>query len=79
MEVTQNKRRPVFSGQRIGKLTYGREEGGFALYHDGRKVMVFQQKGWMNNLRETPERSFSGPYKSNRFLRTQFEYHGSIE
>jgi hypothetical protein len=58
------------------KVTYGREEGGFAVYHDGRKVAVFRRKGWMNNLHETPPMTYTGNRSGNKFLRTQIEYNG---
>lgn len=57
------------------KITYGREEGGFAVYSDGKKIAVFRLKGWMNNLRETPERGYI-PGRPDNFLRTQAEYDG---
>jgi hypothetical protein len=60
------------------KITYGREEGGFAVYVNGRKTAVFRVKGWMNNLRETPERTV-GQGRPNYFLKTQYEYHGKYE
>jgi hypothetical protein len=60
------------------KITYGREEGGFAVYVNGKKQSVFRIKGWMNGLREWQGLSYTGSNKPkpNNFLRTQIEYHG---
>jgi hypothetical protein len=60
------------------KITYGREEGGFSVWVNGKKVAVFRQKGWMNGLREMPEFK-PGIGKTNRFLITQYEYNGKWE
>ena len=61
-----------------GKVTYGREEGGFSVWVDGKPVAIFRIKGWMNNLLKTPERTFS-PGKVPGFAKTQFEEHGKWE
>ncbi len=64
----------------VDKITYSREEGGFTQHINGKPVATFRIKGWMNNLRETPERSYSNAHKpSNKFYRTQFEYHGKLQ
>lgn len=60
------------------KITYGREEGGFAVYVNGKKQSVFRIKGWMNGLHKIPEfkPGQSVTSRSNKFYQTQFEYHG---
>ena len=60
------------------KITYGREEGGFTVYVNGKPQGTFRIKGWMNGLREMPELK-PGQGKVNPFLLTQYEYHGKWE
>jgi hypothetical protein len=57
-------------------IKYGREEGGFSQWVNGKKVAVFRIKGWMNNLRETPPMDYRGNKSGNNFLVTQIEYQG---
>ena len=64
------------SKSNIDKITYGREEGGFAVYVNGEKQSVFRVKGWNNKLRETPEYKPTGYKKKSSFERTQYEYNG---
>lgn len=63
------------------KITYGREEGGFAVYVNGKKQSIFRIKGWMNGLRDLPDfkPGQSITRRSNRFDQTQFEYHGKYQ
>lgn len=56
------------------RVTYGREEGGFAVYHNGKKVCIWRVKGWMNGLREWPGISHSGA--PDRFMQAQKDYNG---
>lgn len=58
------------------KITYGREEGGFAVYVNGVKQSVFRIKGWMNGLHDYQGVGYSTHRKKSSFDKTQAEYHG---
>jgi hypothetical protein len=61
------------------KITYGREEGGFAVYVNGQVQGIWRVKGWMNGLRKYQGQSFSSHAPKSSFYKTQFEYHGKYE
>ncbi len=58
------------------KTTYQREEGGFSVLVNNKRVYGFRIKSWMNNLHNTDDTLKTGDHSGGQFMRTYLEYGG---